>query len=65
MAITGDAGDPAVVGVTASVGAALFPDHALNLDDLLRTADTALYAAKRSGRNRTCLAARHLGARPA
>ena len=57
VVVTGDAGDTAVVGVTASVGAALFPDHALNLDDLLRTADTALYAAKRGGRNRTCLAA--------
>jgi diguanylate cyclase (GGDEF)-like protein len=56
VAVTGDQGDTAVVGVTASVGAAMFPDHALNLDDLLRTADTALYAAKRSGRNRTCLA---------
>jgi len=57
VAVTGDQGDTAVVGVTASVGAALFPDHGLTLDDLLRTADTALYAAKRSGRNRTCLAA--------
>jgi diguanylate cyclase (GGDEF)-like protein len=57
VAVTGDRGGPAVVGVTASVGAAMFPDHALNLDDLLRAADTALYAAKRGGRNRTCLAA--------
>ena len=56
VAVTGDRGDPAVVGVTASVGAAMFPDHALNLADLLRAADTALYAAKRGGRNRTCLA---------
>ena len=65
VVVTGDKGDTAVVGVTASVGAALYPDHALNLDDLLRTADTALYAAKRGGRNRTCLAAKQLRVRPA
>jgi diguanylate cyclase (GGDEF)-like protein len=65
VSVTGDEGDTAVARVTASVGAALFPDHGHNLDDLLRVADTALYAAKRGGRNRTCLAASQLGARPA
>ena len=34
-----------------SVGVALFPDHARTGDALLRQADRAMYAAKRSGRN--------------
>lgn len=37
--------------ISASIGAALFPDHALTADALLSAADTAMYAAKRSGRN--------------
>ena len=39
-------------GITASFGIALFPNHALDADDLLRVADVALYAAKGAGRNR-------------
>jgi diguanylate cyclase (GGDEF)-like protein/PAS domain S-box-containing protein len=39
------------VSVTASVGIALFPDNAEELDELLRNADTAMYAAKTAGRN--------------
>ena len=38
--------------ITASFGVALFPNHALDADDLLRVADVALYAAKGAGRNR-------------
>jgi diguanylate cyclase (GGDEF)-like protein/PAS domain S-box-containing protein len=36
---------------TASIGISLFANYKQNLDDLLKQADTAMYAAKRSGRN--------------
>ena len=38
-------------GLSASVGAALYPDHGRDVRSLLQVADTALYVAKRSGRN--------------
>ncbi|MFZ6672846.1 EAL domain-containing protein [Undibacterium sp. Xuan67W] len=38
--------------LSASVGISLYPDDADNLDDLLKHADQAMYAAKNSGRNR-------------
>jgi len=43
---------PLTVGdLSVSVGGATFPDDAADLDGLLEVADSALYAAKRSGRN--------------
>lgn len=36
---------------SASVGISLISNHKRNLDDLLKQADTAMYAAKKSGRN--------------
>jgi diguanylate cyclase (GGDEF)-like protein len=45
-----------VRGLTVSIGAAVYPDHADTLDSLLRVADTALYAAKAAGRNRISVA---------
>jgi diguanylate cyclase (GGDEF)-like protein len=42
--------------VTASIGVAVFPDHANTPDRLERLADAALYVAKRQGRNRVELA---------
>jgi diguanylate cyclase (GGDEF)-like protein len=42
--------------VTISAGAAAFPDHGTSRDELVRAADTGLYAAKQAGRNRVCLA---------
>lgn len=38
--------------VTASVGAAVYPDAGTELDDLLLSADIALFSAKDLGRNR-------------
>lgn len=40
------------LGVTASIGIALGSDAALDARELLREADTAMYSAKRSGRDR-------------
>jgi diguanylate cyclase (GGDEF)-like protein len=45
--------DAPYVSITASVGVAAFPDHAEDLDGLLKAADDAMYAAKAKGRNRT------------
>jgi diguanylate cyclase (GGDEF)-like protein len=42
--------------VTLSIGAAVYPDNGLNLTELLRTADKALYQAKSQGRNRVVMA---------
>jgi len=47
---------PHVVGghrlhVTLSVGISLYPDHGADAESLMRNADTAMYHAKRSGRN--------------
>ena len=41
--------------VTISAGAAAFPEHGKTRDELVRAADSALYAAKQAGRNRVCL----------
>ena len=41
--------------VTASLGVALFPDHADDPESLLRAADQALYEAKTTGRNRVLI----------
>lgn len=42
--------------LSASIGVAMFPDHAGDLSGLLRAADAALYVAKHAGRNRIALA---------
>jgi diguanylate cyclase (GGDEF)-like protein/PAS domain S-box-containing protein len=39
------------LNITISGGVACFPEDAANLDDLILYSDTALYTAKRSGRN--------------
>ena len=38
--------------ITASIGVALFPVHAVTSEDLLKIADMAMYKAKGSGKNR-------------
>lgn len=47
---------PGFGNLTTSLGIATFPMNALNRAELLRAADNALYAAKRAGRNRVCVA---------
>ncbi|MCO4756365.1 MAG: EAL domain-containing protein, partial [Oceanospirillaceae bacterium] len=44
------AGDTAYI--TASIGVTFFPDDSTSIDQLLKNADQAMYAAKNSGRNR-------------
>lgn len=42
------------VSVSTSIGVAIYPNDGEQLDDLLSRADTAMYAAKRSGSNCHC-----------
>jgi diguanylate cyclase (GGDEF)-like protein len=42
--------------ITASLGVACFPQHAIDGDTLMRSADRALYTSKRSGRDRVSVA---------
>ncbi len=43
------------LGITASIGIALFPDHGFDAEILLTHADLAMYQAKEEGRNRCCV----------
>lgn len=47
--------------LSASIGVSCYPEHGVEVDQLLRAADAALYRAKRGGRNRVEIA----GAGPA
>ncbi|MEM1386632.1 MAG: sensor domain-containing diguanylate cyclase [Pseudomonadota bacterium] len=49
-------GEKNLPSITASIGIAVSPDHGTIPQDLMRTADEALYAAKAYGRNRAVLA---------
>ena len=40
------------IKLTASIGVSIYPNHADNISDLLRTADLAMYRAKHTGKNR-------------
>jgi diguanylate cyclase (GGDEF)-like protein len=40
------------IGVTVSVGVAIYPGHGISAQELVAAADAALFAAKRAGRNR-------------
>ena len=41
--------------VTISAGVAVFPAHGKTRNDIMQSADSALYVAKQGGRNRVCL----------
>lgn len=51
------------VRITASIGIALFPEHADSADELIRAADTAMYEAKENGRNGHAIFSRNLANR--
>ncbi len=42
------------IHITISIGVASYPETIQDIEKLMEKADTALYAAKRSGRNRVC-----------
>jgi diguanylate cyclase (GGDEF)-like protein len=44
--------------ITLSAGVAVYPDHGLTVEDLLKAADDALYTAKQAGRDRVVVAGR-------
>ena len=48
--------DQTLEPVTLSLGVAIFPDHGSTIDALFGAADTALYRAKREGRDRVVVA---------
>jgi diguanylate cyclase len=42
------------IHVTVSIGVASYPDSVVNINNILDSADDALYLAKRTGRNKVC-----------
>jgi len=44
-----------VINVSISIGIATYPENGNNIDALLKAADDAMYKAKESGRDRTCI----------
>ena len=48
------------VEITASLGLASWPSDGLTMDDIIEAADRALYHAKRTGGNRTCVVSQML-----
>ncbi len=44
--------------ISASIGVALYPENANNLENLLKSADNAMYMAKTAGRNCYCYASK-------
>jgi diguanylate cyclase (GGDEF)-like protein/PAS domain S-box-containing protein len=44
------------LSLTASIGLGFFPEDGVELETLMRKADAAMYDAKRTGRNRYCVA---------
>lgn len=46
--------DKVKINISISIGAATYPNNVEDLQDITNQADTALYCAKRSGRNKVC-----------
>jgi len=44
-----------LLGVTASLGVAVYPEHGSDAEALIRAADAAMYDAKEGGRNRIAI----------
>jgi len=42
---------PHEIGISASLGIAVYPQHGEDVNRLLKNADTAMYHAKKAGRN--------------
>ncbi len=42
--------------ISISLGVAVFPEHGVSIERVLRSADDAMYRAKRGGRDRVCVA---------
>jgi diguanylate cyclase (GGDEF)-like protein/PAS domain S-box-containing protein len=49
--------DKPLVKITLSLGVAAFPEHGRTIEEILKSADTALYRAKKEGRDRVVVAA--------
>jgi diguanylate cyclase (GGDEF)-like protein/PAS domain S-box-containing protein len=47
-----------LVGITLSLGVAIYPEHGRSIDSVLRAADAALYRSKQEGRDRVAVADR-------
>jgi diguanylate cyclase (GGDEF)-like protein len=47
--------------ISASIGISAFPDHGATADDLLQQADSAMYAAKRNGKNQVTYFTHEIG----
>jgi diguanylate cyclase (GGDEF)-like protein len=44
------------ISMTTSIGVSIFPTHGVNAEALMKSADVALYEAKRTGKNSYCIA---------
>ena len=45
-----------IPNITVSIGLAVFPDNGMTFEAIVNAADTALYSAKKNGKNRMCCA---------
>ena len=53
---TGDTGSLVTIAITGSIGVAVYQLHGTSREELIESADHAMYQAKTSGRNRVCIA---------